>query len=513
MSKMSENSRLRYLSFAIVAIGIIFFLSSCSVIPFKASKTDFTISIYVAEYNSGPAVDGATVTLLKDGQILEEKTTKSDGTVSFVLRGYSGPYDIRIRKDGFANTDIRLLNIHSNINLSTTLRRPKFASLNDNEIRVNFKLYESDKMFVRYSSNSSGVYELLNLRMIYIDAEATASKLGISHMYAKLGTPPGAEYLTSPRLYSESGRLSGEISLTAHSGKTYLFLDAYDLNDNRFELVIPVEIRRFSELRTYYYRVEYPSPAVYSYHLNTSTKYYTLSSEKQRTDLYNVIKWYTLSESTQRFVAKEPTGYNIYKSYDGNKFFKITTLPSNVKSYIDTYNNKVRKRVWYAVSSDYSGIEGPRVVLGSVEPLPMVKISNVEPTDSATEVSTKPAFRWKFVGLEDYEGKVKYLYDIWIYDLTVNSGTYHYPLIEEPFFESGNTEVEIRFSDYNWYNLPGNELQTGKPYEWGPELVAAKWEDAENNSVALSVNCDYNFKISPVVIEPERYYLFITGDK
>ncbi|MGQ9856994.1 MAG: hypothetical protein ACUVQF_09685 [Fervidobacterium sp.] len=510
---MAKITLLRYLIIGVLSISIIFFLSSCSILPLKTSKTDFTVNIYVAEYNSGPAVDGATVTLLKHGQVLEEKITQSDGTISFVLKGYSGPYDICIRKDGFANTDIKLLNVHSDITLNTTLRRPKFSAAVDNDISINFKIYESNKMFVRYNPNSSSVYELLNLNMIYIDAQANASKLGISHMYAKLGTSPGAEYLTSPRLYSESDRLSGEISLEAHSGKTYLFLDAYDLNDNRFELIIPVEIRRFTELSTSYYKVEYPSPAIYSYHLNTSTKYYTLSSEKQRTNLYNVIRWYTFSESSQRFVAKEPVGYNIYKSYDGIKFSKIATLPSDAKSYIDTYNNQVGKRVWYAISANYLGIEGPRVILGSVEPLPMVSISGVEPTDGASEVSTKPVFKWKFVGLESYEGKVKYLYDIWIYDLTVNSRTYHYPLIEEPFFETDDANVEIRFSDYSWYNLPGNELQVGKPYEWGPELIAAKWEDSENNSLALSVNCDYNFKVSPVVIEPEKYYLFITGDK
>jgi len=91
-------------------------------------------------------------------------------------------------------------------------------------------------------------------------------------MYAKLGNPPGAEYLASPRLFAESNVLEGELDLTPFSGKVYLFIDAYDVNDNRYEVVVPLTVTKLTDLKVNPYVVEADQPAVFAYNLNTTTK-------------------------------------------------------------------------------------------------------------------------------------------------------------------------------------------------------------------------------------------------
>ncbi|QAV33028.1 hypothetical protein CBS1_04295 [Fervidobacterium changbaicum] len=496
-------------------------LSSCVFLNAgRPNANDVQISLFVSEYNSGPSVEDAIVEVIKNGSVIDKKKTNS-GLARFEVPRYSGPYLIRISKDGYATTTIKVLNIHSPLVLNTTLRRPKFlvGEQNTNEIDISFDIYTSDRKLSKLLPDENGVYSIFGLPKLYISAQSTVSRLPIAFMYAKLGNPPGAEYLSSPRLFAESDVLEGYLELTPFSGKTYLFIDAYDVNDNRYEIVVPLNIIKSTDLKIVPYIVEAQQPSVYAYHLNTTVKYYSTEigesydSKEKLTNLYVKLVWKKWSDSTQRSRTNEPDGYVIYKSYDGQKYERLSVVGSKQNAYYDTYNNLPDVRVWYSISAKYGDLEGPKTFLGSVVPLPMVYITDVSPTDGATNVSLTPTFSWKMAGVDKYVGKVKYLYDIWLYDLTVNSGQFHYPLIEDTYFVSESSHVSIALSSYSWYKLPDGKLQSGKPYEWAPELIAAMWEDRENNSVSLSVNCDYNFKVAPMVIAPEKYYLFVTGSE
>ncbi|MEN3041932.1 MAG: hypothetical protein ABDH59_01290, partial [Fervidobacterium sp.] len=354
------------------------------------------------------------------------------------------------------------------------------------------------------------VYRIVQKGRIYIEAWAKSDNVKISHMYAKLGNPPGAEALTSPRLYNAGDKLNGTIDTSAFSGKAYLFIDAYDENDNRYEIIVPLYFIGLVDLRITPYYVEYSKPAIYAYNINSQVKYYNNASKYSNS--YVVIKWKRWEESSQRSRADKPIGYAVYRSFDGKKFSKIATVSNNTNTFIDcsgeiTYG----KRVWYAVSSVYGFFEASKTTLGSVIVLPLFGISNVQPADNSVDVSTTPVFSWNFVGLEEYDGLVTYWYDIWLYDMNVNK-KYHYPVNSEGqiIFKSKDKNVQIEFSDYSWYNLPDRKLQANKPYEWGPELIAAIWEDETNNSVSTCIVCDYNGVISVSIIPPEKYYLFVT---
>ena len=520
--RMVEGIRMRKLisKFYILAFLLIMFsVNSCVLII--STQDGIEVSLYVAEYNSGPAIDGANVELIKNSAVLDKVTTEN-GKAKFTLKKYSGSYILKITKEGYAVTTIEILNVHAPLTINTTLRKTKFVSAENsiNQMSISFDIYTSESKISKILPNSHGVYNLFGLNSLFLIAYSKSTQVPISHMYAKVGSAPGSEYLSSPRLYAESERLEGIINITPFSGRIYLFIDVYDLNDNRYEIVVPLSITKLSTLKFIPYVVEVPQPALYAFNLNMDIKYYSFEDKPEKvpvkTNLYTKITWRKWSESTQRASTNEPDGYVIYKSYDGENYQRLAYVDYTKNYYYDTFNNRPDVRVWYAISAKYASFEGPKTFIGSVVPLPMVYITDVSPVDGATNVSLTPTFSWKITGVERYAGKVKYLYDIWIYDLTVNSRNYYYPEYnsDKAYFTSDSSTISISISNYNWRNLPDGKLQAVKPYEWGPELIAVlweDWEDSENNSISLSVNCDYNLRVSPVVIEPERYYLFVTG--
>lgn len=466
------------------------------------------VKLVITEYNSGPLVQDATVTLYtQDGKIT--KISDENGTAIFESLKLNRPYKIEIEKENHARTVIDILSLHTSLNLNTTLRKSKFDNSAKSNMEISFKLFDSELKTSEYKPDKNGVYTINRSLSLYIEAQAKSDNVPITFIYAKIGNPPGAEALASPRLYASGNNLKGTVDTASFSGKTYLFLDCYDENDNRYELVVPLYFVSFINFKISPYYVEGKNPSIYAYNINTQIKYYTLSSKFS--NAYVIISWKKWEDSSQTLRTDKPTGYAVYRSYDGKKYNKIAIVGNDTDSFIDSSGENIPgKRIWYAVSSVHGAIEGPKRVLGSVVILPLFSISDVQPSDNATNVSLTPTFSWRFVGLEDYD--VTYWYEIWLYDMTVNR-KYHYPVNSEGaiIFKSEDRDVKIDFKDYNWYGLTDNKLQANKPYEWAPELVAAEWRDEENNSLSLSIVSDYNGVISPMAVEPEKYYLFVTG--
>ncbi len=516
MSKMNRNYRKFFL---IIILIITIFLSSC--VNFKNSEN--YIKLVISEYNSGPAVEGANVKIYCGNTLLEEVTTNKEGIVTFSKTIQIGkPYTIVISKPFHAKTVIDIERLQSSLTINTTLRKANFVENMENKMNIVYSIYDSEQKKIKYTPSQEGIYTIFSTSSIFIEAQATSSDISISHMYAKIGTPPGAEFLTSPRLYSESSRLSGNIETTGFYGKTYLFIDCYDVNDNRYEKIIPIYFSDSVNLKLKPYIVEPQKPAIYAYTIRSETKYYNFSQNLEKLgsldvglNTYIKVNWKKWEESTQNLITDKPYGYAIYRSYDGKNFEKIAVVSDRENSYIDTSpTNRFGKRVWYAVASVYKFLEGARSIVGSVVLLPSFKMTNVKPYDGETNVSVTPEFSWKFEGLEDFEG-IKYKYEIWLYDWTVNKKHYYYPVDSSNnriIFETKNPEIKVKFEDYIWQDLDEGKLQSNKPYEWAPELMAAILEDDKNNSIAVSIVCDYNGIISPVLIPPEKYYLFITGN-
>lgn len=524
----------------ILAACLLINSSSCILIPKPKLKSDYGyIKLIVSEYNSGPGVEGATVTLTNINSNLTnnfdkfaeiKKLTDENGIVIFDKILLNKPYRIEIEKSGYSKTVIDVLSLHSSVDLSTTLRKPRFLAsqtaeeIGANEMSIKYAIYDSPQKSKKISPDSSGIYKFIENKTIYIEAVATSTNIPIAFMYAKIANPPGAEFLTSPRLYSKGNSLEGVIDSSYVSGRAYLFIDSYDENDNRYEIMIPVYFSTSNvTLGASTYLVQKKKPALLAYHINTNIKYYSQDSFKvvnetthrrTHTNAYIILRWKKWEESDQRFTTERPIGYALYRSYNGKNFQKIAVVSSDKDSYIDSSSeNGLGRRIWYAISSIYPLYESPTKLLGSVVIMPMLSVKLLTPADGATNVQITPTFRWEFEGLKDYEEVVTYLYDIWIYDMSVNRN-YHYPAIlnSEKYFKTKNREITLNFSDYIWTNLTDNKLQKNKPYEWSLELVAAEWVDEKNNSYSISILSDYNGKISLVAIPPQKYNLFITGE-
>jgi hypothetical protein len=227
-----------------------------------------------------------------------------------------------------------------------------------------------------------------------------------------------------------------------------------------------------------------------------------------------------------------PKAYRIYRSFDNVTYEPIATVPSNVYYYRD-YSAELKplKKVYYAVASVYDGFEAPYTVIGDVIPLPMFDVVYESPVNGSTGVPRDLTFKWKFVGIPNTaEGKVTYLYDIWLYDTVVNDYCY-YSIGTNPtsgsysIFDttSDTPTVEFKFSDftsgtYRWIDFaskswyPYDKLQANKVYEWGNELLVARVIDTTDRSIAYAIKVDDNKFYDPWGVKTEIYHRFVTGE-
>lgn len=483
------------------------------------------LTVRVSEYRAGPAVAGARVEMFDARGIkLGEGETDENGKFETDLPVVR----LRLTKSGYATTVVDLVGTFPPFEIETTLRKAKFSSIPSTP-SVRFELRnENDEPL---TPDGSGTYNL-EAGKVRIVVNAFPTGFDVSHVYVKQGSPPGAEFLTSPRIYAEGSTLDAWLDLSTFVGFTPLFVDVYDDNDNHTLTVLSLNVAPRRGYFANFYLPEPASPfAIASLTLRQDVRYYSVPGQPiggevkapeplgapDGMNLYVELAWRPWEESAQTLQSGRPIGFRVYRSLDGTSFLPIATLPSSVTRYRDgSVQLATGHRVWYAVSSVYTFGESPKVVLGSVVPLPMVYLTDVRPADGATSVATRPSFSWRFSGLEMYEGLVTYHYDLWLYDTVLGRRYYEAHRGESSKFSTPHPNVIHTFDDFTWKRPNGEtivELTPGRPYEWGLELLVAEWKDEENNSVSLSVNCDYNAKLLELNLPPERYFLFITkGD-
>ena len=137
-----------------------------------------------------------------------------------------------------------------------------------------------------------------------------------------------------------------------------------------------------------------------------------------------------------------PDGYNIYRSFDGERYEKIGYVDSDLVSTNAFYNYlywlndypinyysplivdgsaelEAGKETWYAVSSVYGDKESSKANLGSVVPLNTFNVILENPSDESRDVPRAPVFKWSpDKVLNSTEGTVTYNYNMFIYDRT-----------------------------------------------------------------------------------------------
>ncbi|ODN29763.1 hypothetical protein A4H02_09090 [Fervidobacterium thailandense] len=501
-----------------------------------------SLTIYVTDYKSGPATAGATVKV-KVGSETLEMVTDNTGKVTFsnITLSTTTDVDVVIEKSGYARTYIEGLRLAhgQNLEFETQMRVAKLGpTSSEKPFELSVQIRDANGNDISTTGN------VVTTDSIQVTGTATTTEYSLNLWYVKVGGVPGAGTFTAPRTIGYTGTISAVPSVAEFEGMVPVYIDVYDMNDNRYEKIVYIYVSRMpAQAITPYIVQKYTTVAPNGYNIISYTRaqyveYYGKKDPKPTaapsgTNLFIRVfwrPWYSASGTTQ------PKAYRIYRSFDGVSFQPIATVPNTVSSYSDySAQLEVGKRVWYAVSSVYDGYETPYTVIGDVIPLPLLQVTYISPLNGSTGVPRDPEFKWQFSGVSTTaEGDPSYLYDIWLYDLVVNDYCY-YSLGTNPttgqysILPTLVPSVSFKFSDYHhskrtsqkpwawidfaakdWY--PYDKLQAFKTYEWGNELLAAQIIDPQDRSRALSILVDDNNYFGLGNIRTDIYHRFITGE-
>ena len=530
---------------------------------------DFEGSFLVVEYQTGPAVEGATVVVKNGSEVLVEDVTDENGEVTFNLSGFSEKIDVELKKQGYALSKIEGLKREDLENgvKEVPLRKAKLDKNPDTQTfpKVTLTFFDLD---------TSNITENFILR---VDVETDNHP---SSIYAKIGSVPGAGFLGEREFAPDTKTATFTIDISNFDGEVPLYVVFYDYNDNRVEKIEYITINREDEevegtLFVPISPVILDSVSLLAWTRNQGVEFYSrdkiieIASEKfdtnknsnlsqdfdplknfgkgleaapKGTNLWIEIYWYDYDTlDYYGFIDPNvirPDGYNVYRSFDGVNYRKIATVGSGY--YLDpSAQNAPGKEVWYAVSSYYKGRndeESELVKLGSVVPLDSFNVNLKSPANRETNVSRQPTFVWEPTKeLAPPESEVEYYYTMWIYDLVQSENyifpggfdgtTFYYPY---DFMTLEATEVSVTFKgnegspeyeDLIWflylsdgiYFYDTNKLEPGKTYDWGVDYAFAVAEDED--SLAISIAIDYGWRKDPLGgVMPEMHNVFTTGN-
>lgn len=526
-----------------LVISLVFvFFSGC--VPFGVSSTG--LKLYVTDYNSGYVVSGATVKVYYEGTKIMEGTTNDKGLVFFNIPTNvdSGYIDFVISKEGYAVSRFNNVKfeMEKTFTIETQLRKPSVGkTTTEIPAEINVKFYEDSSKATELILNDN---ELTVNDDIYYEVKVNTSEYDVKYIYVKLGSIPGAGFLTNPRAIFYESPAEGTLSISGFTGITPLYIVTFDQNENMVVNVYYLNIKKEEVSVENPYEVEKEDPSIFAYTRRGGVAFYNNpikidkkvvpdferssgieAAPMKDTNLWVEINWVLWKDSTASLTTDEPEAYVIYRSFDGETFEEIATVPEGYNYYRDKSPQlEVGKEVWYKVAAKYSNFVATPTLLGSVIPLDLFEIKYLNPTDGATNVSINPVFAWEVINpVTSEEGTPLYYFDIWLYDNTVNELGYYslsvpgYPYYS--FLATSATAVAFEFNnppfgwwvDFalgDWYQY--DSLQKNKTYEWGNELAVAIV--ADEDSEAYSIYADQNNVIDPFGVEAEIYNTFTTGE-
>ncbi|HHV01243.1 MAG TPA: hypothetical protein GXX68_03525 [Defluviitoga tunisiensis] len=528
-------------------------------------------SFIVVEYNTGSAVEGATVVIKNGEDILAQGTTNEKGEVTFNVRGFPEKIDVELKKQEYALSKIEGLKVEDIVGdfKEVQLRTAKLSTDPDSQTFPEVTL-----IFFDLDGNELDTTNITDNFTLRVNVETDNHP---STIYAKIGNVPGAGFLGERKLASDTKTATfTNIDVSTYYGEVPLYVVFYDYNDNRVEEIEYITINRQVEevegrLFVPVSPVDFGYVGIVSYTRNQGVEFYSrdkiieIASEKvsdytrnnlpkglnplknfgksleaapKGTNLWIEISWLDYDTLNSYGLVGpnvvRPDGYNVYRSFDGVNYRKIATVGSGY--YLDpSAQNEVGKKAWYAVSSYRGTEESELVALGSVVPLDSFNVNLKSPADRATNVSRQPTFVWEPTKeLTSPESDVEYYYTMWIYDL-VHSENYIFPgILEEDtvymydFATVGATEVSVTFKgnegspeyeDLSWFLYLSDgiyfygdiELEPGKTYDWGVDYAYAVSYDSD--SLAWSIAIDYGWDIDPLGgVMPEIQNEFTTGE-
>ncbi|HOK88320.1 MAG TPA: hypothetical protein PK404_05755 [Fervidobacterium sp.] len=540
----------------------------------KFTTIDRKGTVLVKAYNTGYAVDGASVKIKSGANVLATGTTNENGEFTFGLAAFPEKIDIEVTKDQYALSKVEGLKVSDLVgNVKEVVM--KTAGLKPDPSTQTFptvtlKLFDLD-------GNELNPASITDNFLLRVDVESDNDP---SAIYAKIGMVPGAGFLGPREYVPDTKEATFTMDVSTYNGEQTLYVVFYDYNNNRVEKIEYLTINRSvtpseQSLFVPINPVEFGFVGLIAYTRNQGVEFNSntrdailktiadkYANKMSRTDLssnfqpmkslgkglnaapkgtnlwvevswidYDTLDWSGLVGPN----VVRPDGYNVYRSFDGVHYQKVGSTTSY---YLIDFSaqNAPSKKVWYAVSS-YKGTQESRLVyLGSVVPIDSFNVNLKTPADRATNVSRQPEFVWEpTVALTSPESDVEYHYTMWIYDL-VQSENFILPGILDgntiytyDFVTNSATEVSVtykgnegspEYQDLSWflylpdgiYLCDSNKLEPAKTYDWGIDYAYAMAYD--NDSIAMSIAIDAGWGIDPIgsVVAPEVQNEFTTGN-
>ena len=521
------------------------------------------MSIYVVEYNSGPAVEGATVTI-SDGVNEFIALTNDKGVVQFDPDDFGDAVNVVVSKNEYSISRVSGLKPENSKTYEIIMKK---ANLNSDPGSQEFP--EVNVEFMDMAGNPLDITQPIGDDFkVRITVDSTNQ---VHIIYAALGKVPGAGFFGDRCYVPDATVATCDISIKGFSGETDFHVVVYDYNDNRVDKVFYLNIlgqqadevkifqpMKWSTIGDYVNLEAVTRNDGVEFYVNDpilESKNYKLLKKMgkmkplaapENCNLWVNVWWIDYNTAVDEGLIDPasydmPDGYNIYRSFDGIKYEKIGFVKQDAINPTTEFIDKSAllepgKKVWYKVSSVYGDLESTPVDLGSVVPLDTFDVILVNPKDGDTNVSRNPVFKWRpNKSLESPEGTVTYRYAIWLYNLVQSNEHIFpadpdtwYPFIfasEEPItmsatFTGNATETTLGYiwlvlnPDYMFmYNYFFDKLEPNKTYEWGMDLAYARVWDDSDNSLAVSIAVDYGYGVDPFGNPASLFADFTTGSK
>jgi len=547
---------------ALIVLLLVFVLAGC--IPVEKAPIYFSI----VEYNSGPAVEGVKVTVFdaETGKRLGWGTSDECGVaqVEIPVTDLAKRVNVRFEKSGYALSEVRSLKAEDALESPYEVMVRK-AILNDDPSTQ--ELPEIDVEFLDLDDTpldpSATITDDFKVKI------SVTSENHVSIIYAALGKVPGSSFMTGERGYeSDATSAEFEISISGFSSETALHVVVYDYNDNRVDQLFylnilaeepATDVVMYEPLRW----SEYGYTNLDAYTRRGGVEFYSFDKIAEKLgkrvprnfgnarsplaapkdcNLWVEVWW--IDWATAQYYGwidsdvVEPDGYNIYRSFDGEKYEKIGFVSESYAAYNGVYRDKSAllepgEKVYYAVSAVYGTEESTPATLGSVVLLGAFNVDLMEPYEGQTGVSRNPVFKWKpTVELTSEEGTVTYEYILWIYDLVQSenhiipgyvdaSGLNAFVFSSEgaetmaATFTGNETEPTLGYDWFvysgGWYYYPEKKLEPNKTYSWAVDLAYAYVQD--DDSSAWSIAVDQGWGVDYFGVDADDFVEFTTGDE
>ncbi len=355
-----------------------------------------TISGYVTQSNGGSAVVGTMLTTTaKDGE-KASATTDSNGYYSIDLS--SGTYDISASRSGYA--DSKAQNVIFNSETGKTLNLIQMPIFNNDWV------VSPPTISVGGVTANSTVSGTVNVN-VNVSA-ANAMKIIMVRIGNKSGYPDFSK--ENENSLSFNWNVS---DMPGNPDSTYLYIVAYDVNNNRSEMTIPLTISQGSG----------SAPVVGPVYVLASSLTFAEDAHEmaaQKAKMYKKLKInkdpYLIEYGKGRFfdirvappnstivgaIEWEPVsgakGYSVYrKESTGSVFQLVGDITGGDYYYFYDFDPQLTpgKTYQYSVSAFNEYGEGPNVDSEEITILGKFEVYLESPSDKQQNVSTSPNFTW-----------------------------------------------------------------------------------------------------------------------